>query len=281
MTADDVEGARLATAAALQDLDARTGQPVHEVTEQAAANARRRIGHLQRTDPGSSWVAVMDDRVVGCALALVREGTWFLSLLMVEPASQGTGLGRQLLDAALTTATERSWITSTVDPAALRRYRRAGFDLVPAYVGKGTVDRSLLPATPGVRVGSFDDDRALVDRVLLAQRGARSGTDLDVLHGNGWQLLVVDDAHGQGFAVVREGGPVWVGGTTPDAARRVLVAAVAESGEDVEVDWLTAEQQWAVDVCLDLRLALHGGASLCLRGRPGPLSLYLPSGAFG
>ncbi|MDP3711738.1 MAG: GNAT family N-acetyltransferase [Mycobacteriales bacterium] len=281
MTADDVEGARLVTVAALQDLDRRIGEPVAEVTEHAVANARRRIGHLQATDPDSSWVAVDDDRVVACALALVRDGTWFLSLLMVEPSQQGTGLGRQLLDRSLTTATDRSWITSTVDPAALRRYRRAGFDLVPAYVGRGPVDRALLPATPGVRVGSFDDDRDLVEDVLVAQRGARSGTDLDVLQGNGWQLLVVDDAAGRGFAVVRHGGPVWVGGTTTDAARQVLIASVAEAGDEVEVDWLSADQQWAIDACLDLRLGLHGGASICLRGRPGPMTAYLPSGAFG
>jgi predicted N-acetyltransferase YhbS len=234
-----------------------------------------------RTDPGSSWVAEDEGAVVGCALALVRDGMWFLSLLMVDPSQQGKGVGRQLLDASLTTATDRSWITSTVDPAALRRYQRAGFDLVPAYVGRGAVDRSALPAVDGVREGSFDDDRELVESVLLAQRGARSYDDLDVLRDNGWRLLLVDDAGGRGFCVVREGGPVWLGGTTTDAARRLLVSAVAESGEKVEVDWLAADQQWAVDTCLDLRLSLHGGASICLRGRPGPLSPYLPSGAFG
>lgn len=281
MTEDDVEGARLATVAALQDLDRRTGQPVEAVSEQQAVNGRRRIGHLLATDPSSSWVSVDGDHVTGCALALVRDGVWFLSLLMVEPKAQGGGLGKQLLEAALTTATDRSWICSTVDPHALRRYRRAGFDLVPAYVGKGTVDRSLLPRGTGVRAGDHDDDRDLVDAVLLDQRGARSGTDLDVLRDNGWPLLVLDDGAERGFCVVRPGNPVWLGATTPEAGRRVLAAAIAECGDEVEVDWLTAEQQWAVDACLDLRLALHGGASLCLRGRPGPLTAYLPSGAFG
>jgi GNAT superfamily N-acetyltransferase len=282
MTLDDVEPARLVTLEALQDLDRRTGEEVAEVSEAAAANGRRRITGLVRSDPGSSWVAEDDSgQVVGVALALVRDGMWFLSLLMVSPSQQGRGVGRQLLDAALTTATGRSWITSTVDPAALRRYQRAGFALVPAYVGKGTVDRSLLPAVPGVREGAFDDDRELVDAVLVAQRGARSGDDLDVLRDNGWRLLVADGAAGRGFAVVRDSGPVWLGATTDAVARDLLVASLAECGEKVEVDWLSAEQQWAIDACLDLRLSLHGGASICLRGRPGPMTPYLPSGAFG
>ncbi len=282
MTSDDVAGAGLATVAALQDLDRRTGQPVAEVTERQVTNGRRRIAHLQATDPESSWVAARQDRVVGCALALVRDGTWFLSLLMVDPAHQGSGVGRQLLDAALTTATDRSWITSTVDPAALRRYRRAGFDLVPAYVGKGVVARALLPPAAGVRVGSFDDDRDLVDDVLRQLRGAATvDGDLHVLRDRGMRLLVLDSKADRGFAVVGPSGPGWLGGRTEDAARRLLIAAVAEATDPVEVDWLSAEQQWAIDVCLDLRLALHGGASICLRGRPGPMSPYLPNGAFG
>ena len=47
--------------------------------------------------PDSAWVAEVDGEVVGCSLALVREGMWFLSLLMVDPVRHGQGLGKQLL----------------------------------------------------------------------------------------------------------------------------------------------------------------------------------------
>jgi hypothetical protein len=73
---------------------------------------------------------------------------------------------------------------------------------------------------------------------------------------------------------------MWLGATTEAAARQLLWASLAEAGEEVEVDWLSANQQWAIDVCLDARLSLKAGASLCLRGQPA-MSPYLPSGALG
>ena len=37
---------------------------------------------------------------------------------------------------------------------------------------------------------------------------------------------------------------------------------------------------WAIDVCLDARLTLKAGATICLRGQP-PMPLYIPGGALG
>ena len=139
----DVAASREITRRAIQSL----GEEMPENTPENVARGRERIAHLMRTDPDGAWVAEEDGELVGCALALVREGMWFLSLLMVDPPHHGKGLGRQLLDATLQTATDRSWILATTAPAALRRYRRAGFDLVPCLTAKGTVDRGLIPAT--------------------------------------------------------------------------------------------------------------------------------------
>lgn len=277
---DDVAGCQRLTHEALADLDTRTGETSLEITEEIAERARRRIAHLQATDPDSAWVAEVDGLVLGCSLALVRDGMWFLSLLMVHPSAQGKGFGKGLLDAAMTTATDRSWILSTVDPAALRRYQRAGFELHASYTAKGAVDRAKIPAVQGIREGSYDEDRALLDAVVTRVRGAAMTSDLDYLAERGDRFVVADDRNGQGFSVLRPGGVAWLGATTEDIARRLLWTSIAEAGGEVEVDWLSANQQWAVDVCLDAHLALKGGASLCLCGQP-TMSPYLPNGALG
>src|SRR5881394_2603417 len=92
------------------DLDVRLGEPPHELTAEIRRRSLARVGHLQRTDPDGALAAEVDGQLVGLALALVREGMWFLSLLVVRPSFQGNGLGRELLDAALATSTDRSWI---------------------------------------------------------------------------------------------------------------------------------------------------------------------------
>ena len=277
---DDVAACQVLTYEASADLDRRTGEKPEELTEELVVRGRRRIAHLQETDPGSAWVAEVDGAVVGCSLALVRDGMWFLSLLMVAPGRQGNGLGKALLDAALTTATDRAWILATVDPAALRRYQRAGFDLHATYSAKGPVDRARIPAVHGIREGSYDDDRGLLDTVVDQVRGARMTPEIGYFASRSTRILVADASGGQGFSFLRAGGVIWLGATTEDAARRLLWASIAEAGDEVEIDWLGANQQWAIDVSLDAHLALKGGASLCLRGQP-PMSPYLPSGAFG
>src|SRR3954467_1353386 len=56
-----------------------------------------RLRRLLATDPGGSWVATRRGEIVGCSLALMREGLWGLSLLVVHPATQSAGIGRELL----------------------------------------------------------------------------------------------------------------------------------------------------------------------------------------
>jgi GNAT superfamily N-acetyltransferase len=262
--------------ASFDDLAERMGEPRNDLTDEVRDRASARIGHLQRTDPGSAWTAEVDGELVGCALALVRDGMWFLSLLIVKPGYQGKGIGRELLDASLTTATDRSWIMSTVEPAAVRRYQRAGFVLHPTYTAKGTPDRSLLPAVSGIR-DAGPEDRETLDHVLRTVRGAAMGTEAGYFEERGSRIVI---APGKGFAVLRAQGTNWLAATDEGTARDLLWTVLAESTEPVEVDWLAANQQWAIDVCLDAHLTLTGGASLALRGQP-TMSPYLPCGAFG
>ncbi len=273
----DVPQARDVQWAAMSDLNARCGETDPELTPLVRQRGEARIAHLQRTDPASAWVTESQGRVTGCSMALVREGMWFLSLLMVDPSYQGRGLGKELLDAALRTATQRSWILATADPAALRRYQRAGFSLHPSFVAKGPVDRALLPKVEGVRPGDFARDGEQLDEIVRSCRGAGLTQDLEFLAGGPMQLHLVD---GEGFVVLRDGVLAWLGATNEGAARRLLWTAIAEAGETAEVDWLAADQQWGIDVCLEAHLALGWDATLCFRGQP-PVPTYLPNGALG
>jgi GNAT superfamily N-acetyltransferase len=252
--------------AALSDLGDRTGDPMPTLDDEGRARGALRIAHLQQTDPESAFAAEVDGRLVGCGLALVREGMWFLSLLMVEPGQQARGLGRALLDATLQTATDRSWLLATTDPKALRRYRRAGFDLVPC----------LLPVTTA-RQSTWSEHGEYADHVLRRVRGAGMRQDLDYCDRIGSALYVADD----GFLVLRRNMIVQLAATRPSVARDLLWTAFAELEGPVTVDWLAHDQQWAIDTCLDAGLPLlPGEGHLFLKGQP-LMSPYLPGGALG
>src|SRR4051812_5948711 len=89
---------------------------------------RSRITHLLATDPGGAWVAEHDGAAVGCALALVREGVWGLSLLALAEEHRGRGAGRDLVAAALEHGRggRGGIVLSSQHPAAMRTYARAG-----------------------------------------------------------------------------------------------------------------------------------------------------------
>jgi hypothetical protein len=46
------------------------------------------------------------------------------------------------------------------------------------------------------------------------------------------------------------------------------------------VRWLTAEQQWAIDVCLRAGLSLRAYGAVCVRGRPGTMRPFVPTAPF-
>lgn len=279
MRRDDVPGAQAVADVAMREAGTRYGWVTPEVDDEGRARAQARHAHLLATDPDGCWVAEAGGRVVGIGLALVRERLWFLSLLAVDREVQAQGVGARLLEGTLRTAEglPAGLIMASSDPKALRRYARAGFALLPGYEATGTVDRSLLPATPGVRDGDWDTDAERCDDLGRRLRGAGYGPDLPYLRDQGFRLLVADD----GFAVLRDGGLKLLAAGDPATAQALLWAALAESTGEVEVAPLTADQQWGIDVVLQARLSLRPGTSMCTRGAVGPLSPYVPSGAYG
>jgi GNAT superfamily N-acetyltransferase len=278
MRARDVAAADLVAFDALHGAAPRPG----ESFEQRALRGQSRIGHLQATDPDGAWVAEnADGRVVGLSLAIVRDGLWGLSLFAVEPALQGNGVGRCLLEAALGYAggCRGAIILSSTDPKAMRLYARAGFALRPLVAAAGMVDRARLPEPrAGLRAGTAED-LARTAAISRAVRGATHAPDIPNALAHGGRLLVLGD---RGFVVHREGSPRLLAACDDDAAGALLWGAFAAAppGATVQVDFISAGQDWAIAVALEAGLALSPDGPMFVRGEVGPLRPYLPSGEY-
>jgi GNAT superfamily N-acetyltransferase len=269
----DVHGVDAVSAAAFGDLSERLG-PYPGPSSDPTASAVR-VAHLLETDPGGAWVAERDGELCGVALALVREGLWGLSLLVVRPEVQSQGVGRELLARAWAhgAAARGRVILASRDQRALRSYVRLGLDLAPALhavgrprgIGAPTGLRALRP-----------EDRPWLDEVDRAVRGAAHGPDIDALLATGATVTVLPD---RGYAIERDGALRLLAATDDEAAGALLRAYLATT-KRAFVDWLTSAQQWAIRACVDAGLRLDASGAVLTAGELGPLRPYLPSGAY-
>jgi GNAT superfamily N-acetyltransferase len=272
---EDVDAAREAAYAAMPPPD--TDSP-EEAERYWAARFERFVG----TQPGGCWCAEDDDgRIVGTALAHVRDGIWGLAFFAVAPGVQARGVGRQILDATLTHAEDAraAIIASSTDPKAMRLYARAGFDLRPCVAAAGIVDRGAIPK--GLR--SIQAQADALELVVPLGREVRGGAyapeDLAIYLTDGAVVL----RHGDdGVAVARDGTPKLLLARDDAIAQDLLWACLASgpNGGTVEVDYLIAGQDWAIRVALDAGLPLSPAGPLFTRGELGPLRPWIPSGAF-
>jgi len=282
LTAEDIEAAFPMSHNALRIAGLAYGWEMPEIDDVARVRGRERFGHFLAHDPDGAFVADQDGEIVGVGAATRRGRLWFLSLLTVATHVQSLGVGRRLLDATMQTLGDAGALCASDDPKALRRYRLAGFDLVPCYQAKGPLDRTLLPAVEGVRAGSFTDDRDFVEDIATLQRGVPHGPDLDFFAATGRPLFVTDTAAGRGYVACTETGVAVLGATTPAAATALLWTALAETtADEAHILWLRPDQGWAIDTVLAARLALKPSGSFPTYGAVGPMSPYLPNGAFG
>jgi GNAT superfamily N-acetyltransferase len=238
-----------------------------------------RFSHLIETDPGGAWVAEEDGQVVGGALAIDREGVWGLSLLVVLPDHQSSGIGRALLERSLEYASggrRGAIILASPDHRALRAYARVGFDMHPCMDAEGRPNVKQPPA--GVR-GGDERDLPLTEAVDRAVRGAPHGSDIAAFLRAGRRLLVVPE---RGYAVLGPDSIHLLAALDEEAARDLLLAGLATvpEGKDYRVEWITSAQQWAVQPVLAAGLVLKPGGAVFVRGDVGPFTPYLPSGAY-
>jgi GNAT superfamily N-acetyltransferase len=280
MAEGDVAAAERCAFEAFEALAAANGEPPSERSATEIARRSHRIAHLLGTDPGGAWVAESDGEIVGVSLGLMREGIWGLSLFTVTPGYQGAGVGRRLLEPTLEYGRDArgAIILATNDPRAIRRYALAGFDLRPTMDARGVPELSALPDSSAVRPGNAGDF-ALCHDVGRRVRGASHGPDIEAFVAAGGHLLVDP---GRGFAIDRDGSPRLLAALDEDSAQRLLAACLraAPPGAKVSVEFMTAGQDWAVEVCLAARLSLVPGTPVFVRGELGPMAPYLPSGPY-
>jgi GNAT superfamily N-acetyltransferase len=272
--------------AALAEVGRRFGFAMGTRDAARIAWARARIRHLATTDPDGCVVAERDGQIVGVGLSLRRGPLWFLSLFAVRNGEQGGGIGRQVLDATLeySRGCRTAMICASPDPKALRRYGQAGFDLHPAYEAVGVPDRTEIPRDLGVRDGDWARHTDLVEELITQRRGAPYGPDLAWCRDHDVRLFVRDGADRSDRAVALTSGAGRIGllaAASTAAATRMLWSVLAEAPGEVTVGWVTARQQWAVQVALAARLRLQLTDTVCTRGLDGPPALYLPFGVFG
>jgi GNAT superfamily N-acetyltransferase len=275
MESRDIDAAFQVSVEAFDDLARRMGQP--EDPPASPAFGRLRVGRPLATDPGGSWVAERDGRVVGVATAIVREGVWGLSLLVVRPEAQSAGAGRELLARAYTYGhgARGHIVLASADERALRAYARLGLALHPTLTARG---RARAEPVEELRPGTADD-LPLTEAVDRAVRGAAHGEDILALVESGGRWLVLPD---RGYAIVRGGSVRLLAAFDPESAAMLLRGCLALAGdEECSVRWIGSAQQWAIAPCLDAGLDLTGdGSAVFLAGDVGPFAPYLPSGAY-
>ena len=245
-----------------------------------AARWNHRTTSFLATDAAGCWVADLDGEVAGFATSLRREGLWVLATYAVRADLQGRGIGRAVLDAALThsRACLRGMLSASADPGALRRYLLAGFTLHPAMTLEGVVDTTEAPQVDRVREGSTAD-RDLLDSLDRATRGYAHGSDHDLL-AQGTRLLVTDTSTGSGYVYALEDGSVVtaLAATNRRTAARLLWTVLAHATGPVSVPHVTAANAWAVEVGTAARLTVRQEGFLALKGM-NPPAPYLHHGA--
>lgn len=278
MTLDDVEDVMAVVQAANVDADRRAGREPELPSEQDRATTRRGMQRFVERDPDGAWVATDGGTVVGMAEAIRRGSFWGLSMLFVDPAWQGKGVGRRLLEATRPYAegAQLRMIMSSDDPRALRRYSLEGLAMHPAAEVAGVVDRTRIPSGLPGRDGSADD-LDLVDSVDRGLRGSRA-EDVAYLLSVSAEMDVVDAGTARGFLVRRGRRVAMLGATDEQTAALLLWRHLAQVDGKVSIWALTAAQDWAVKVALAAGLSLRNDGAMFadgIRHLPGP---WLPSG---
>jgi ribosomal protein S18 acetylase RimI-like enzyme len=287
MTEDDVPAAVAAFESGLLGISANVGLPITGNTIQDERRRQDRTHHFLGTDPGGSWVAEEGETIVGMSQSFVREDYWMLSQLGTVPGRQGRGVGRDLLKLALSHGDPQSpgTIQCSSDPKAMALYTGFGFTLHPVVTAWGAIRPGTV--TRPAEVDRYEADQIgereldVVAGIDRAVRGSARSVDIvAMLAQPGNRLLLHGD---QGYAVTKDERVVTLGARQDESAALVLRAMLAEApaGETIEVNWLTASQQWAVREVVAAGIELRPYGPVMVRGMDGPPSPYIPSGGFG
>jgi GNAT superfamily N-acetyltransferase len=205
---------------------------------------------------GGGWVAETDGAVLGTATFLrYPAGCTWLAMMLVDPAHRHTGVGTQLMDAAMEWLAGDGCVRLDASPAGEPLYRRYGF--VPEYeLERAGLTVTTGPAVPRDRSGP--EIRPMeaheLPEVLAWDReifGADRGGLLASFYRRAPELAWTARAGGRlsGYTLGRPGhryhqlGPVAALG---EEVARLLVAGclAGQSGRRIAVDVPVGERRW-------------------------------------
>ncbi len=241
-----------------------------------------RIRHSLLTDPEGSFVSERDGILAGVAQAVIRERLWILSLLTVSPTVSQGGEGRALVRAAVgyDRDTDAGIIMSSNDPRALRLYGTSGFRLEPTFQATGSVDAALIPELHPSITEVPPGELETLAQISRAVRGASHTLDFGVALIRGASVFRLED---RGFVVTTPGRGIWMLAARDDNVAQALLWYGLHQLKDerrIEISFVTARQQWALDVLLAARLSFKSYGAIGTRGALGPLHPYIPSPPF-
>ncbi len=247
-----------------------------EVVERRA----RRL--IEVAAPCSRVAETPSGSLVGLAISRQLGPTLLLAWAVVEPALQGKGLLRRLLEPFPQTAAQGPrLILSSTDPRAMRRYARLALPAHPTLGACGILRPDATEPISGAHQLSPREARPLIDELGERLRGAAYGADVDLMAAHADVAHVIDDARGQA-AVIRNAGVIRTAlATTEQAARDAFAAALhgVPPGATVHVNFIRAGQDWALQACVAAGLPLTPEGPIFSDQPLDPL--HLPNGSLG
>lgn len=201
-------------------------------------------------DLGAGFAVEVDDRLVATAMWWpYGQSHASVGMIIVDPAMQGRGLGRALMEALLQATSDRTVILNATQEG-LPLYAKLGF------VSRGQIfqHQAVLATAPELVDGTGElrvmraSDEAQVRQLDLAASGMDRSALLDTLFDAGSVMLIDHGDGASAYACVREFGhgvvigPVVAGGTNPqtsaetDAKRLICALAARHQGRFVRLD---------------------------------------------
>jgi GNAT superfamily N-acetyltransferase len=206
---------------------------------------------LRRLAPEGSFAAVSDGRIVGTAIGIDYGTFGWIAMMLVEPSFRGHGIGRRLLEAAMSAVPSGLPIRLDATPLGRRLYEKYGFEdeaTLTRYVGS----TAALRATAARHAGEASARvRPLIPADLpfvLHQDPKVFGGDRGVLlewllrDGAGWSHVARDDGAPMTYCFGRAGrlfdqvGPVVAADERTAAALVDAALAGAMAGGAIGID---------------------------------------------
>jgi len=133
---------------------------------------------LLRLAPSGAFAALIDERIVGTAIAIDYGGFAWIAMMLVEPAYRGRGFGRRLLEAAMDAVPSNLPIRLDATPLGRPLYQRYGFEDEATLSRHGTNGSPRGAAAISEGVNGSRDVRPLTAsdlKIIIEQDGAIFG----------------------------------------------------------------------------------------------------------